>query len=80
LVQSVRATVATQPRVELEYVEARDAHALIPVDTLAGDVLLALAARVGGTRLIDNVMFSSEGTDIVADLGTRSKEEICNAR
>src|SRR5689334_4313461 len=43
--------------VEPEYLEARDAEDLTPVAELSGrPVLIALAARVGGTRLIDNVL------------------------
>ena len=43
--------------VEPEYLEARDAETLQPVDRL-GDrpVLVAVAARVGAARLIDNVL------------------------
>jgi pantoate--beta-alanine ligase len=42
--------------IEPEYLEARDAETLEPVEGLAGrPVLIALAARVGATRLIDNV-------------------------
>src|SRR5688572_24606798 len=51
----VEARVATQPLLELEYVEVRDAHELTPLRTVAGDVLIALAARIGKTRLIDNI-------------------------
>ena len=70
LVDLVRGLVAAEPTVALEYVEARAAHELTPVDTIDGDVLLALAARVGETRLIDNVTLSVRGTDVHADLGT----------
>ncbi len=43
--------------VEPEYLEARDAERLEPIETFNGrPVLLALAARVGGARLIDNVI------------------------
>jgi len=43
--------------VELEYLEARDPESLEPAAELSGrPVLVALAARVGGTRLIDNVL------------------------
>jgi hypothetical protein len=37
--------------------------------TLDGSVLLAVAARVGGTRLIDNVHLRVDGTNVDADLG-----------
>lgn len=43
--------------VEPEYLEARDAEDLTPVAELADRaVLIAVAARVGGARLIDNVL------------------------
>ena len=43
--------------VEPEYLEARDAESLEPVATLNGrPVLIAVAARVGSARLIDNVL------------------------
>jgi pantoate--beta-alanine ligase len=43
--------------IEPEYLEARDAEGLEPVAELNGRaVLIAVAARVGGARLIDNVL------------------------
>jgi pantoate--beta-alanine ligase len=42
--------------VEPEYFELVSAGTLEPLDTLAGDVLIAVAARVGPVRLIDNVI------------------------
>jgi len=43
--------------IEPEYLEARDAEQLQPVAALNGrPVLIAVAARVGGARLIDNVL------------------------
>jgi pantoate--beta-alanine ligase len=43
--------------IEPEYLEARDAEELRPVAELNGrPVLVAVAARVGGARLIDNVL------------------------
>jgi pantoate--beta-alanine ligase len=43
--------------IEPEYLEARDAEGLWPVAALNGrTVLVAVAARVGGARLIDNVL------------------------
>jgi pantoate--beta-alanine ligase len=69
LVALVRETVAREPLVEIEYVEARDPRELTPVDTFDGPVLLALAARVGATRLIDNI-------EITANTGA----DLCNAR
>jgi pantoate--beta-alanine ligase len=43
--------------IDPEYLEARDAEDLSPVAELNGrPVLIAIAARVGGARLIDNVI------------------------
>jgi pantoate--beta-alanine ligase len=67
----VRAAVASEPGISLEYAELRDAHDLTPVTTLDGSVLLAVAARVGGTRLIDNVHLQIDGANVEADLGVR---------
>jgi pantoate--beta-alanine ligase len=38
----------------IDYVEVRDAETLAAVDTIAAPAVLALACRIGGTRLIDN--------------------------
>jgi pantoate--beta-alanine ligase len=47
--------------VEPEYLEARDPDDLTPVAALNGrPVLLAVAARVGGARLIDNVLIQPD--------------------
>ena len=41
---------------ELDYLEARHAETLAPVASLAdGPIRLILAARIGGTRLLDNI-------------------------
>jgi pantoate--beta-alanine ligase len=60
----IREEVAAEPRVELEYAEVRDAKELTPLVTLDGSVLIALAARVGGTRLIDNALVDVDGSSI----------------
>ncbi len=46
--------------VEVEYIEIRDTQTLDPVDTIKGEALLAVAARVGDTRLIDNTVLKEE--------------------
>lgn len=52
--------VATAPLVDLEYVEICDNIYLRRLDTLSGQVLIALAARVGKARLIDNILVDIE--------------------
>jgi len=46
-------------RLELEYLVVVDPRDLKPVEEVGGEVLVAAAARVGGVRLIDNVMPTS---------------------
>jgi hypothetical protein len=76
--------VATEPRVELEYAEVRDAAELTPMATLDGSILVALAARVGTTRLIDNVFMQIDGAQVSADMGVADLGieggSPCNAR
>jgi len=45
------------PDLEIDYVAIVDAHTLQDLKELRGDVLVALAAKVGATRLIDNTRF-----------------------
>jgi pantoate--beta-alanine ligase len=52
--------------VEPEYVALVEPDTLEPLDTLAGEALLALAARIGEVRLIDNAILSPAATQIPA--------------
>jgi pantoate--beta-alanine ligase len=50
--------------VEPEYLEARDPDGMAPVAALnGGPVLVAVAARVGGARLIDNLLIHPSGPE-----------------
>jgi len=69
LERAVATTVGAEPRVALEYVEVRDAHELSRMVVLDGSVLIAIAARVGATRLIDNVVVRIDDAGVTADLG-----------
>jgi pantoate--beta-alanine ligase len=64
LVRTVRLVVEREPRFRLEYVEAVDQEGLVPVTAATDETLLALAARLGPTRLIDNIVL---GRGIVGD-------------
>jgi pantoate--beta-alanine ligase len=68
---AVAARVRTEPRFGLEYVEVRDADSLEPVTELDGAFVVALAARLGRARLIDNVVIDVRGGRVTADLGVR---------
>ena len=47
------------PGIALEYAEVVDPATLLPMTCVADGALVAVAARVGGTRLIDNVVLPS---------------------
>lgn len=46
------------PDLVVEYLSFVDTENLMPVDTVRAGCMLAVAAKVGGTRLIDNTVFS----------------------
>jgi pantoate--beta-alanine ligase len=51
----------SEPLARVEYAEVVDAETFQPVETLKGRLVLPLAVRVGGTRLIDNLQLAVEG-------------------
>lgn len=53
--ETVRRTVAPRPLVTLEYVSVADPDTLAELEVAVPCALVSLAARVGATRLIDNV-------------------------
>jgi pantoate--beta-alanine ligase len=63
LAERVRSEM-TEARVEVEYVEVRDSISLAPVTDAEPGVewVLAVAGKVGSTRLIDNLVLSSGET------------------
>jgi pantoate--beta-alanine ligase len=52
--RTIRDTVAGEPGVDLQYASAVAADDFRPLERLAGDVVLPVAARVGPVRLLDN--------------------------
>jgi len=54
--------VLSRPGIAIEYVEVVDAETLAPATSLQAPVLMAIAARVGATRLIDNVVLRQESS------------------
>jgi pantoate--beta-alanine ligase len=65
----VRDVLEAEPLVTIDYVEVRDADDLTAVSTVEGHVLVAVAAHVGTTRLIDNVRLRVGAGEVDADLG-----------
>jgi len=54
------------PGVDVEYIAIVDAATLVPLVAVAGDTLLAIAARVGRTRLIDNMTINPDAKNKIA--------------
>jgi pantoate--beta-alanine ligase len=57
----MEARIAAAPGAVLDYAQVVDADSLRPLDRLHGRVMLAVAVRFGGTRLIDNVLVDVPG-------------------
>jgi pantoate--beta-alanine ligase len=56
LISVARDVFDSEHTVKLDYIEIVNPESLDPIGTISGDVLLAVAAYVGKTRLIDNVI------------------------
>jgi pantoate--beta-alanine ligase len=75
--------LTTEPLVRLEYAEVVAADTMAPLEVLDGEVLVAVAARVGDVRLIDNMTVHVDAGGAVVDLGVAVAPEgegLCAAR
>ena len=54
---AMKDVLASEPLANTEYVTAVDALTMQPVETINRDVLVAMAVRIGTTRLIDNFSY-----------------------
>jgi pantothenate synthetase len=52
----MRCFLESVPEVQLEYIAVAEPEALSPVAEVRATTIVALAARVGPTRLIDNII------------------------
>ncbi len=66
LLGAMRSVLNAEPRAQVDYVAASDAETLADVDHADGSVLLSLAVRIGGVRLIDNQLLPG-GADAAHD-------------
>ena len=65
--EAVKAEVAKVPEVELEYVELVDPDRLEPLEKVERAGLLAIAAKIGSCRLIDNMLLKNRQPIIAID-------------
>ena len=56
LLEAGRSAIAAEPEVLIDYLEIVDAETLLPLTDARAGALVAVAARVGSTRLIDNTL------------------------
>jgi pantoate--beta-alanine ligase len=54
--EGMRAVLASEPLASVEYVSVADAETLAELETVDRPAMVSLAVRIGGTRLIDNVV------------------------
>lgn len=70
IAEIVRTTIETEPRVRVDYVSVVDAETLEKLDKLdERPMLVAVAAYVGKTRLIDNTMLNKTKKDAATTKG-----------
>lgn len=61
---AVRSIVAEQPLVQLEYASVANEESLAELEHITGPALVLVAAKVGSTRLIDNVVVVPKGMPV----------------
>ena len=59
ILREINGILHSESLVRIDYVQICDAHTLEDVDRIEGDVVVALAAYLGKTRLIDNLVFQT---------------------
>jgi pantoate--beta-alanine ligase len=64
LEDEIRRTIEQTPSTRIEYAGIMDADTLAPVDRIRGKTLIAVAVRIGSTRLIDNLIFDPSGNKL----------------
>jgi pantoate--beta-alanine ligase len=57
ILHEMKGIFQSEPLVRIDYVQICDATTLQDVDRIEGDVVVALAAYLGKTRLIDNLVY-----------------------
>jgi pantoate--beta-alanine ligase len=54
----LRRDLSAEPAVKVEYIAITEPETLKPISVVDGRTIVALAARIGGTRLIDNIILA----------------------
>ena len=56
LIEAMRETVSASSKIQIEYIKITDRRTLEDIDMIEGSALAAIAAKVGPSRLIDNIV------------------------
>lgn len=62
VLEAVRKRLKAEGQIEIDYIALKNADTLEDLNILAGRVLVAVAARIGKTRLIDNILVDVPGS------------------
>lgn len=63
ILKEARELITAQPETDIDYLSICDPETLIDVERIDRPALMALAVRVGKTRLIDNTILAASSTD-----------------
>jgi pantoate--beta-alanine ligase len=59
VIEQMKETIGREPLARIDYIEIVGPDDLLPLKTIGGEALVALAVFVGKTRLIDNIRFKA---------------------
>ena len=59
IIAKMRDILNKVPAIKIEYVSIADAETAQPIDSITGKVLIAVAVKIGSTRLIDNILLDA---------------------
>jgi pantoate--beta-alanine ligase len=62
---AIRVILEKTTSAQIEYIGIMDTDTLRPVERIGGETLVAVAVRIGSTRLIDNLIFDPARNDIL---------------
>lgn len=61
IIAKIREILNRIPSITIEYVDIVDAETIQPVENITGRILIAIAVKIGSTRLIDNILLDAGG-------------------
>ena len=56
IIAKMREVLTSSSSIEIEYINIVDVETLQTIDKIAGKALIAVAVKIGSTRLIDNII------------------------